>query len=1147
METIWLVLGVVVLAATLVDVFLTALNYDEAGYLAGRVASWQWRALRRVTRRLPRRWRPLALRQVTGLQLIATIVVWLFGVITGFGLIYLGQMTRGAFSVTGTGARLDLFDALYFSAAQLATVGGSALTAETDVLRFLSIAESLTGVLLLSLVLTFLLGVYDVIGDLNALCQQFVPAERGAGSAVATLAPYIRGEEVQGLDGHLDGVAGALGSYVSGLRLHHAAYYFQSGQDRFALPYALRMVGDTLGALRWGLPSGHPATSEPALVPLTFQLLELGDYLQRRHGWRSEAVPSVVTAEEFARQVRADLPRRPDDDAWVARFVHVDRDMARLAGVEPLADVDDAYRRYSAWLPFAYRTQQTTLAVSTDLDYRPMIVSDEPVSILHGEGSLALRRLEGDDALPSAAPPPAPPGPRGRLSRWQAFVDEHVAQVDPGYVRLRAASRAVLAAVLGAASLALVFRATDVTGATSAAIFGGFVGMLGTGVSAGRTRRARQMTSLLLLVPVGLVVVLGALASGSRLLTAVLLVGVALVGVWVGRFGPRWAALGRIAFLVYYFALILRLELADAPLYAAAAVTGVLWAYVISHVVLPDRPRQTLQAGIDGLGLHLVASMGTLVDAVSSGRWDPDIGRRVAVDTRRLHRTAAFLAGTLASDEEAGVDPVRSAELRLRLFDLELASVNLTMAARAVTGTAYSLEMRGRLAGRLALLQAHLAATTGRAGIPGAAPSGPPPNLEPWPAGPAPATWPGPARALHEAAEELYRATDRLHGAEEAALAGTAPPRPDVDLDVDDGALLELERATAGPPEPAEGRGMAPTTRRALQAAVATGVALAAGELVSTTHQYWATLAAYQVLGGTDGETFVKGAQRVAGTVAGAVVGFTIALSTGSDPAVLFPVLVVAAFASTYYRPVSQAVSTFWATMIFAMIYEFLGRLTTLAIEIRVLETLFGAVVALLVAWWVFPTRTRTKLNADAGRLAADVETVVLGSLERMAGNEAISRAAIDDRLLVVNQDVRSVTSTAAPLRRSAGALEAGGVEAQLTTVWALTSHTRHLARAVQYAVGVGTELTPQEWRGLRDVTSQNFAALRDTLADRLPGPLREDLGLERRDASGGPAARTDDLVLHELERINQTVTLLVSMVSPGAGAGAAPADAAAR
>jgi len=45
-------LGIVVLVLGLLDVFLTALNYEEAGFLATRLCALPWHCLRRITRRL---------------------------------------------------------------------------------------------------------------------------------------------------------------------------------------------------------------------------------------------------------------------------------------------------------------------------------------------------------------------------------------------------------------------------------------------------------------------------------------------------------------------------------------------------------------------------------------------------------------------------------------------------------------------------------------------------------------------------------------------------------------------------------------------------------------------------------------------------------------------------------------------------------------------------------------------------------------------------------------------------------------------------------------------------------------------------------------------------------------------------------------
>jgi hypothetical protein len=370
MHTFWAVLGFVVLWLGLLDVFLAALNYDEAGFFAIRLCVLQWRCLRSITRRLPQRWRPVALRQVTGLNILLSMTIWLGTVIVGYGFIYYSQMYGTHFQYDGRNLGAGLFSAMYFSAAQLATVGTSQITPETDALRALSILETLTGVGLITLILTFLFGVYQVVRDLRTLSSNFVTAERGVADPVACLAPYFHQGEPVGLDGHLNAIFESFWSYADGLRQHHLAYYFQSGRDHFSLPYVLHMLGQWLAALHWGLPSGHPASVHPLLMQLGSQFLLFADYLHGQLGWTSTEAPEVVPFESFSAVYCAG---GETSDPWLGRFLRLNRDMARLARLDPAADPKEAYGRYQQWLPLAYRVEQMTTAVSRDLDYQPMV------------------------------------------------------------------------------------------------------------------------------------------------------------------------------------------------------------------------------------------------------------------------------------------------------------------------------------------------------------------------------------------------------------------------------------------------------------------------------------------------------------------------------------------------------------------------------------------------------------------------------------------------------------------------------------------------------------------------------------------------------------------------------------------------------
>src|ERR1700678_1348436 len=340
MHALWIILGTAGLIVGVGDVFLVVLNYDETGVLATRLCRWQWYCFRSVTRHLSQRWRPFALRQVTGLNVSLCVSIWLGLVVVGFGLIYYGLMVGTNFEYDGRGVGAGLFSALYLSAAQLSTVGTSQINAQTDLLRTLTIAETLSAPLLITLILTFLLGVYQVIRDLRTLSSNFSDAEHGVGDPIVNLEPYFpKGE---GLDGYLQAISDSFWSYADGLRMHHVAYFFQSGRDQFSLPYVLYTFGETLAALRWGMPWSSSASKQPLLARLISQYERFVDYLHGQLKWSSD-MPGPISLEEFsaARSGAAETT-----DIWAGRFLRLSRDMEQLARLVPASECQETYTRH---------------------------------------------------------------------------------------------------------------------------------------------------------------------------------------------------------------------------------------------------------------------------------------------------------------------------------------------------------------------------------------------------------------------------------------------------------------------------------------------------------------------------------------------------------------------------------------------------------------------------------------------------------------------------------------------------------------------------------------------------------------------------------------------------------------------------------
>lgn len=1131
MDVVWIVVGVILLLVTLLDAFLAVLNYDEAGLFVDRIVRGQWLLLRAITRRMGRRWRPIVLRQVTGILILVTILWWVVGIVLGFTFIYLGAMgMSGAFQAS-TGVTPDFLGALYLSVGQFSTVGVDNIAPGAVITNLLTVGEAMVSVVLLSFIITFLVNVYGVIQGLQSLCASYFRAGRGIGEPIDTLVPFFPDGASRGLGGHMDSILDRLSAYADGLAQNRAAYYFQSGRDQFSLPFSLHMTAGIIGALRWGMPTGSDPSKEPGLVRLTDVYEDFRQRMQQALGWTTSPIPAPVSAQQFSAAVAAVEGSTSGAalDPWVRRFLSVDRGMARLTRSDAPIDPADAYQRYRAWLPFEFEAQSFLAAVSRDLDYQPIYrgtgTTADGIPLDTGADGYAMAPAITD---PAGEQPAARSSRRGS-SRIGSWMRRRHLFIDPGNLRLADGLRtltSVTAAIGIIVPLAILTGSDALYGAVFAGLVALFSGPATAAVRAGggTASRMRSWTGILAAIPAAIGVLLGVFLPRDPVTGIIALALVAALAAWVRRFGARAGGLGQLAFVSYYFTLLLGLDPAHVwgALTAAGVGLGCAWG---ANLVPGPSPRRRIDGGIAALYERIDHLLDTMVDVVSTGRSDKRLARVLRGGRLALQNTAGSVGGQLDASETPGLSREHAQVLRTRVFDVQLAAENLTTLLPATSSVAMTVEQRARLAAELLGVQRRLEALRPkRAADPARQP-----------AASAPDEWPSEDRRIVAAIAELRSALDHLHEAQVAddvALAGEDPDAAQASGAMSPPTPIASTTTDADiRPDPARSA----SDRQALQAGLSTGLALFLGGFVSSSHQYWAAMPAFQVLSGSDGETRVKGFQRIIATVLGAGIAFGLAIHADHSPAVAFPLLVVSVFFVSFSRAVSSAWMIFWQTLVLATMYDVLGVLSVETVQVRVLETAIGAVVAVLVSAVVLPTRTRTRVLRGMADIVRRAGTLAEPIFARAMDGDASASAAGDaakfaSDLRDVGRRLNLLESEARAVRDNPGSLQRAGIEAQLTSLWSLLSYEKDVALGLRRVEQ--TELPAEARQAIGRATAENFAAVQAVLAGDLPLRIH---AVEEFDTEPAPSASPETrLLLLHIQRLNQTLLALIEAVSPG-------------
>lgn len=562
---------------------------------------------------------------------------------------------------------------------------------------------------------------------------------------------------------------------------------------------------------------------------------------------------------------------------------------------------------------------------------------------------------------------------------------------DPGLGRLRQGLRAVLAVGTTVLVERLYAQALGAP-AILALLMGAIVAMLAATSVNEQTRTATVLTMGGVPLAASMGAVLGVVTSVNHLLGLTTFVVVSFVAVWVRRFGPRWFTYGFLAWQGFFFALFLHPPMTAVPYLVGAIVVASLWVGLLLLTLLRGDPQVRLRRTVQALRARARAGISVMIEVLD----EPEATgprRRLRGQLVQLSEIALLMDGQLA-DPRALPAGVRPGQVRRWAVDIEIAMDEAAGAVVELARAKQEQNLPAQLCSDIRqLLHALGWAESSRA--------------KEWVAALDRSDTPGAlgataVRRLVWAAEDLLQLVKRWDTGELEDAAGWAVNADDP-LDVAEipfesvvtlfGGNLPGSAAVASTvgERTADRSRWSPSTwalstRQAVQAAVAAGLAIVAGETISSQRYYWAVIAAFIAFTGASnaGETVRRSLARVAGTLAGLVGAIGLAhLTTGHQVATVVG-LFSCIFLAFYLQQLSYAAMIFFITLMLGQMYTLLHTFTDAVLVLRLEETAAGAAIGVAVSLLVLPTGTRATARAARAGFFGQLADLLQGCADHL-------------------------------------------------------------------------------------------------------------------------------------------------------------------
>lgn len=364
--------GAVVTLVTLLDIFLTIL-YARAGtaLFSPFVSRAIWLLFRLVSRRFGRN-SGKALSFCGPVILVALIFVWSGGLALGSALIMHPHLGEGIRVSEGPTPR-DFMSALYAAGSSLSFVGSSDFKPQSAVFQALYILNSLVGMSVMSLVLTYVMQIYSALKSRNALGLAIYTLSNETGDAaelIAGLGP--RGKFDSGFS-NLSSLASNATSIKESHHFYPLLFYFRFPEPYYSVSLSATVLFDSVSLMKSALhDENYGWLKESATVAQCWwaAMLLIGMLEEVFLPGHPAQVPALADAGDRQR--------------WRARYIAALERMWQ-AGIKTIDDPVAGFETYVSlrekWDGHIARLRASMLYEAGEIDaptYRPEVVRAQP-------------------------------------------------------------------------------------------------------------------------------------------------------------------------------------------------------------------------------------------------------------------------------------------------------------------------------------------------------------------------------------------------------------------------------------------------------------------------------------------------------------------------------------------------------------------------------------------------------------------------------------------------------------------------------------------------------------------------------------------------------------------------------------------------